>query len=120
MTADHLFPILEREVDSGMFVQVSSRLVVGDNRRTALNFAKPDGGVRGIVVGDSVRRLVAGTTAKQVAKKAEKATAPGPLLWLGPLGLHTTAQELQTCKFQGPGASNTKIPREDPQERKKQ
>ena len=26
---------------------------------------------------------------------------------LGPSGLHTTARELQTCTFQGPGASNT-------------
>ena len=32
-------------------------------------------------------------------------------------GSHTTARELQTCTFQGPGASNTtKIPRKDPQE----
>ena len=39
---------------------------------------------------------------------------------LGPPGLHTTARELQTCTFQGPGASNTtKIPRKDPQEREK-
>ena len=39
----------------------------------------------------------------------------------GPLGLHTTARELQTCTFQGPGTSNTtKIPRKDTQERKKE
>ena len=53
MTADHLFPILESEVDSGMLVQVASRLADGDipeevvdgirlGRLTAL--AKPDGG----------------------------------------------------------------------------
>ena len=35
-----------------------------------------------------------------------------------PPGFHTTARELQTCTFWGPGASNTtKFPREDPQER---
>ena len=62
------------EVDSGMLVQVASRLVVGDipeevvdgirfGRSTAL--AKPDGGVRRIVIGDIVRRLVARTMAKQ-------------------------------------------------------
>ena len=35
---------------------------------------------------------------------------------LGPPGLHTTTRELQTCTFDGPGASNTtKKPREDPQ-----
>ena len=34
----------------------------------------------------------------------------------GPPGLHTTARELQTCTFEGPGASNTtKIQREDTQ-----
>ena len=39
----------------------------------------------------------------------------------GPPGLHTTTGELQTCTFQGPGASNTtKIPRKDPQERERQ
>ena len=38
-----------------------------------------------------------------------------PSAALGPPGFHTTAQELQTCTFPGPGASNTtKIPREDP------
>ena len=34
-------------------------------------------------------------------------------------GSHTTARELQTCTFQGPGASNTKIPRKRPKEREK-
>ena len=39
---------------------------------------------------------------------------------LSPQGFHTTARKLQTCTFEGPGASNTtKIPREDPQREKK-
>ena len=37
---------------------------------------KPDGGVREIVVGDIIRRLVARTMAKQVSKQVERATAP--------------------------------------------
>ena len=38
----------------------------------------------------------------------------------GPPGFHTTARELQTCIFEGPGASNTtKIQREDTQRGKK-
>ena len=85
MTVDHLFSILESEADSELLVQVASKLAVGDvpdevidgipvGRLTAL--AKPDGGVRGIVVGDIIRRLVARTIAKQFAKKAEAATAP--------------------------------------------
>ena len=35
-----------------------------------------DGGVKGIVVGDILRRLVARTMAKQFSKKVEAATAP--------------------------------------------
>ena len=41
---------------------------------TALS--KPDGGVRGIVVGDILRRMVARTIAKQIAKQVEAATVP--------------------------------------------
>ena len=41
---------------------------------TALS--KPDGGVRGIVVGDILRRMVARTIAKQIAKQVEPATVP--------------------------------------------
>ena len=43
-------------------------------RMTALS--KPDGGVRGIVAGDVVRRLVARTMAQQLGKAVEAATAP--------------------------------------------
>ena len=43
-------------------------------RLTALR--KPDGGVRGIVVGDVVRRVVARTIAKQCVDKVEEATSP--------------------------------------------
>ena len=85
MTADHLSTILDNEADSMLLVAACSLLATGDvpmeiieglrvGRLTALQ--KPDGGVRGIVVGDIVRRLVARTMAKQVAKQAEKATAP--------------------------------------------
>ena len=37
---------------------------------------KPSGGVRGIVAGDIIRRLVSRTIAQQIRKKVEKATAP--------------------------------------------
>ena len=84
MTSDHLFPVLEREADSQLLAKVGSCLAVGNvpdeiidairlGRITALS--KPDGGVRGIVVGDIVRRMVARTMAKQVAKKVEAATS---------------------------------------------
>ena len=75
----------ESEADSQLFGQVGALLSVGNvpepflegirlGRMTALK--KPDGGVRGIVVGDIIRRLVARTIAKQVSKQAEAATAP--------------------------------------------
>ena len=43
------------------------------------------------------------------------------LVWCGkPPQLHTTTREVQTCTFQGTGASNTsKIPREDPEREEK-
>ena len=64
MTSDHLFPVLENEVDSESLARVASMLAVGNvpveiieairlGRLTALS--KPDGGVRGIVVGDILR-----------------------------------------------------------------
>ena len=43
-------------------------------RITALS--KPDGGVRGITVGDILRRLVSRTVAQQCSKRVEIATAP--------------------------------------------
>ena len=42
-------------------------------RMTALS--KPDGGVRGIVAGDVVRRLVAWTISQQLAPAVERATS---------------------------------------------
>ena len=88
MTSDHLFPILESEADSKLFVQVCALLAVGNvpdeiidairlGWMTALS--KPDGGVRVIVVGDLIRRLVARTMSKQIAKKVEETTAPFPM-----------------------------------------
>ena len=84
MTSDHLFPLLESDHDSDLFCQVGL-LATGNipkevleglrlGRLTAL--CKPDGGVRGIVVGDVMRRLVARSMAKQIAKKVEQATSP--------------------------------------------
>ena len=85
MHSDHFFPVLERSRDSDLLAQVASAMAVDDvpedvlevirlGRVTALR--KPDGGVREIVVGDILRRLVARTIARQVPKKAEAATAP--------------------------------------------
>ena len=69
MTSDHLFPMPENEGDSQRLVEVASALAMARvpeeiseairlGRLTALS--KPDGGARGIVVGDILRRMVAG------------------------------------------------------------
>ena len=65
LTADHLFPILESETDSELLSRVASVMAIGCvpgevlqglrlGQITALK--KPDGWVRGIVVGDIFRR----------------------------------------------------------------
>ena len=41
MSVDHLFPIVESEIDSGMFVQVASRLAVGDVPEEVVDGAEP-------------------------------------------------------------------------------
>ena len=106
MTADHLFLVLENERDSLLLVEVVSSLETGNvptkiidgirlGRMTALQ--KPDGGVRGIVVGDIVRRLVARTMAKQVAKQVEKATTPFQYALSTKAGCECIAHILQSC-----------------------
>ena len=104
MTADHLFPILDSEADSELLATVASIMAqgvipddiagIGLGWLTALT--KPDGGVRGIVVGDIVRRLVARTISKQVAKQVEKATAPFQHALTTKAGCECVAHILQT------------------------
>ena len=82
MTAEHLRP-LESSRDSEMFWSMCQEFARGIipvpvleairmGRMTALQ--KPSGGVRGIVVGDIIRRLVSRTLAQQLA--------PAVALWL--------------------------------------
>ena len=63
-------------------------------RLTALQ--KPDGGVRGIVVGDTFTRLVARTLAKQISKRVEAATAPFQYALKTKAGCECVAHVLQT------------------------
>ena len=62
-------------------------------RLTALR--KPDGGVRGIVVGDVFRRVVARTTAKQIVDKVEEATSPHQYALKTKAGCETVVHILQ-------------------------
>ena len=85
MTAEHLRPVLEFSRDAERFWSMCQSFARGDvpeeilqavrmGRITALQ--KPTGGVRGIVAGDIIRRLVARTIAQQLGPAIERATAP--------------------------------------------
>ena len=76
MTADHLHPELLSQAASILARDHPKRGVGRDEIGKVDNFEETRRGVRVIVVGDVMRRLVARTMAKQVAKKAEEATAP--------------------------------------------
>ena len=114
MTSDHLFPVLESEAASELLTQVASLFAVGQvlhdileairlGRLTALQ--KPDGGVRGIVVGDIFRRLVARTMAKQISKRVEAATAPFQYALKTKAGCECVAHVLQTLTDLDPEAT---------------
>ena len=85
MTVEHLRPLLERPADAELLCSLGQELaeastpssmvdVLRRGRITTLQ--KPDGGVRGIVVGEVFRRLVARTMAQQLSSAVEEATAP--------------------------------------------
>ena len=85
MTAQHFRPLLQNGHDIASlcrFAQIMAwgevpdliELAVRLGRITALQ--KPDGRVRGIVVGDALKLLVVRTMAQQIAEEVEKATAP--------------------------------------------
>ena len=66
MTSEHLFPLLDSERDSSVLTRVATLMARCEVRAAALEgmrlgrltaLRKPDGGVRGIVVGDIMRRL---------------------------------------------------------------
>ena len=85
ITSEHLFPILESDGMLASVCQVAGFLARAEVPLSILSalrlgrmraLRKPSGGVRGIMVSDVFRRLVARTLAKQFAKKAETATAP--------------------------------------------
>ena len=85
MTADHLKVVLENHRDSDLFHNICQLMVraavpseifsvLRVGRLTALQNA--NGGIRGIVAGDLLRRLVARTMAQQLGPAIDRATAP--------------------------------------------
>ena len=85
LTTEHLRPLLDDARALHLFFMVAQKLARADvpeavvdltrvGRLTSLT--KPDGGVRGIVAGDVVRRLVARTISQQLGPEVEQATSP--------------------------------------------
>ena len=85
MTAEHLRVLLHNENDGNLHHETAVDVVKGEipgpvaeamrlGQMRALQ--KPAGGVRGIVVGDILRRLVAKTLAQELSSHFEAATAP--------------------------------------------
>ena len=76
-------------------------------RLTALS--KPDGGVRGIVAGDVIRRLVARTMAQQLQKAVGVAFAPFQYALSTKAGCECVAHALQGLTQLHPDTTNTSI-----------
>ena len=85
MRTEHVRPLLDNVEDCNMFheaAQSSAQASIPEEILAALRVGqmtalqKPNGGVRGIVVGDVIRRLVAKTMAKQFMARFETATKP--------------------------------------------
>ena len=81
MTIDHLRPLLSNPQDFHWLFRAAEQLA----RRVAVDavrlgrmtaFQKPDCGVRGIVAGDVLRRLVSRTIAQQIMPAVERFTSP--------------------------------------------
>ena len=114
MTTEHLRPLLETPQSLHSFFLMCEKLsqanvppvvveAIRVGRLTALR--KPDGGVRGIVAGDVIRRLVSRTIAQQIGKAVERATAPHQYALSTRAGSECIAHVLQGLCEQNPQAT---------------
>ena len=85
MSGEHLKIVLESPACTALLSESASQLARAEMLEEIVKaiwwggmtiLQKPDGGVRGIVVGDVFRRLVASTIAQQYSKMGEAATHP--------------------------------------------
>ena len=114
MTTEHLKIILDTTECCALFGEVATLFAKGQipreilegvrvERMTALQ--KPDGGVRGIVVGDVVRRLVAKTLAQQFGSQVEGATHPFQYTLSTRVGTECVTHVVQTLISMDGGAT---------------
>ena len=82
VTTEHLRPLLDDVRGMQLFTALGSRLAKALVPQVAVDLIRvgrvtaSDGGVRGIVAGDVIRRLVARTMSQQLSEAVERATAP--------------------------------------------
>ena len=118
MTVEHLQPLITVPRDVLAFHHVAERLSRGHvpssirdairhGKLTALR--KPNGGVRGNVGGDIVRRLVARTISQQMAEAVQTATAPSQYALSTRSGCECVAHALQGLTEIDPRATVTSI-----------
>ena len=114
MTADHLRPVLENRRDTHLLFTLGEKLARAEipdsiveairlGRLTALQ--KPSGGVRGIVAGDILRRIVARTIAQQISSHVERTTAPFQYAMSTRAGTECIAHVLQALTELDPRAT---------------
>ena len=108
MTANHVKPLLENSSDAESLCQVAKLLARGHIPHEVLTVIRMgrlralQGGVRGIVAGDILRRLVARTVARQIRQKVERATALFQHALATRAGCECIAHALQALTDQDP------------------
>ena len=118
MTTEHLRPLLDDVRATHMFFRLGENLaraqvpgvavaMVRSGRMTALS--KDDGGVRGIVTGDVVRRLVARTIAQQLGPAVKATTAPHQYALSARAGCECVAHAIQALCGLNPRATVTSV-----------
>ena len=114
MTNEHLRILLSNPSHFQLLFRAAEQLARGDipaavvdvvrlGRMIALQ--KPDGGVRGIVVGDVLRRLVGRTIAQQVMSAVKRYTAPFQYALKTRAGTECVAHMLQALTEADPNAT---------------
>ena len=114
MAAEHLRLLLDSTRDSDLLWELGRSFAQGGvpaevipllrlGRITALQ--KPSGGIRGIVVGDVFRRLVARTMAQQLNAAVERATSPFQYELTTRAGVECVAHVVQSLTGLDPGVT---------------
>ena len=118
MTCEHLRPLLPDHRGLHLLFQIAERMAKAQVPEAVVNFirmgrltalSKPDGGVRGIVVGDVLRRLVARTMSQQLAPAVERATSPYQYALTTRAGCECVAHALQGLTEMDPQVTVTSI-----------